>query len=210
MNIYLVRHGETDFNRNKIHQFPTTPLSLKGIDQVKETLKILSLLKITRLYSSNLVRTKQTADIIGKFLDLPVITASELEEIQKPSEIIGKKHNAAEVLIIKKLMRDKYIDENWHFSDEENFLDVKQRVNKFMQFLTNLNESENILIVTHAYIIKMFFALAVLNIDLTPKMYLRFYDNINISNNSLSKLEYSRIKNWKIIFLNSPINSWIE
>ena len=35
MNVYLVRHGETDLNARRVLQPPATPLSERGLEQAR-------------------------------------------------------------------------------------------------------------------------------------------------------------------------------
>lgn len=207
MNVYLIRHGETDLNINKIHQLPDTPLSSNGIQQIKGIAPFLASCNISTIYCSPLKRTKQSADIIADTLGIKIVLSPNLEEIRKPSEIIGKKHNELKVLKIKQVIKENYHNEKWHFSDEENFLDVKERTSIFMKSLTMLDESKNIIIVTHAYVSKMLLALALFNNDLISKTYLEIYDHVKISNASISKLEYSKQKGWQVLFWNWMITS---
>lgn len=79
--IYLVRHGEYE---NPKHLFPGRlsgfPLSARGIMQAERLGKYFHNKHITGLFSSPLLRTKQTAVIIGKNLHLPVIYDDRLLE----------------------------------------------------------------------------------------------------------------------------------
>lgn len=199
MNIYLVRHGETEHNKNKVHQLSSTPLSAHGTQIVKKTAPFFSDLNITTIYSSHLLRARQTADIIANVVEVPVTLSAGLDEIRKPSEIAGRGHHEEEVVKIKLAIRDNFHDEQWHFSDEENFADVKKRTKEFMQSLTILDQSANILIVTHGYVAKMFLALAILHEDLTPHIYLKFYEHTKSSNVSISKFEYSTSDGWQVV-----------
>lgn len=66
MQLYLVRHGQTDWNLNHRFQGQTdVPLNKTGEDQVQKIAQRLSKIKIDAIYSSDLKRTVQTADIIA-------------------------------------------------------------------------------------------------------------------------------------------------
>src|SRR2546428_7511768 len=73
--LYLVRHGETAFNRtNRLRGRSDVPLSAIGVRQVKAAASLLLKRKIKakKIVSSSLVRAKQTAAILGQALRLPV------------------------------------------------------------------------------------------------------------------------------------------
>ena len=62
MRLILVRHGETNENKNKVVQgFLNTTLSKIGIQQAKKVANRLKDEKIDFAYSSDLDRAKQTA-----------------------------------------------------------------------------------------------------------------------------------------------------
>jgi len=67
---YFIRHGETDINAiGGINTFDT-PLNENGKKQVAVSSKELRGLNIKQLYSSDTLRTKQTAEIVNEVADL--------------------------------------------------------------------------------------------------------------------------------------------
>ena len=72
MSILIVRHGETDSNARRVIQTPDIPLSAKGNDQAKSLAQRLSALGITRIISSDYLRTEQTAEHVADTVDLQV------------------------------------------------------------------------------------------------------------------------------------------
>ncbi len=82
MNVYIVRHGETDCNVNNIcYGWYDCPLNEKGITQAKNLGNFLKTKKIDKIISSDLLRARMTADEINKELMLPVEYNSSLREI---------------------------------------------------------------------------------------------------------------------------------
>ena len=73
MKIYLVRHGETDYNKiGRIQGRLPVPLNDNGHKQAQSIAKELKNLSATHLYSSPLTRAKQTAEYISKEIKLPI------------------------------------------------------------------------------------------------------------------------------------------
>ncbi len=80
--ILLVRHGETDWNRSgQIMGARPVPLNQNGIIQAARLALQLTALSAPSLYSSPMVRARQTADILSSTLHVPVIEEVGLSEI---------------------------------------------------------------------------------------------------------------------------------
>ncbi|TSO25861.1 histidine phosphatase family protein [Lactobacillus sp. LL6] len=79
--VYLVRHGETMFNQlNKVQGWCDSPLTVKGIDDLKRTANALAQVHFDNMYSSDLKRAIDTVHLmknanlvskIGKIKKLP-------------------------------------------------------------------------------------------------------------------------------------------
>ncbi|MFT6992712.1 MAG: broad specificity phosphatase PhoE [Paraglaciecola sp.] len=61
MSIYLIRHGQTNGNRDRIVQTPDTPLSELGHQQAKQLAQRFQNIPITNIICSDYLRTQQTA-----------------------------------------------------------------------------------------------------------------------------------------------------
>jgi broad specificity phosphatase PhoE len=80
--ILLVRHGETDWNRSgRIMGARPVPLNQNGITQVARLALQLTALPAPALYSSPLIRARQTADILASTLHLSIVEEPGLTEI---------------------------------------------------------------------------------------------------------------------------------
>lgn len=66
MNLYIVRHGETQLNKEaRIRGWIDVPLSGKGLEQSAQLAELFSDVPIQRIYSSDLQRAMLTAELIG-------------------------------------------------------------------------------------------------------------------------------------------------
>jgi broad specificity phosphatase PhoE len=80
--LILVRHGETDWNRDGIWQgHGDPPLNDAGRRQANELAERLADIEVDALYSSDLRRAYETAEIIGKAKQLEITVDSDLREI---------------------------------------------------------------------------------------------------------------------------------
>ncbi len=75
MKVILIRHGETDYNvESRLIGWRKIPLNQTGIQQVSLLAEILDKhYSISKIYSSDLLRTKQTAEIINEKLNIKEI-----------------------------------------------------------------------------------------------------------------------------------------
>ena len=66
-NLYIFRHGETDFNvANRAHGIIDIPLNKNGIAQAHALAEQLSKVHLDVIYTSKLSRAKQTAQIVAE------------------------------------------------------------------------------------------------------------------------------------------------
>lgn len=82
MRVYLVRHGETEWNSMRKLQGQTDiPLNEYGIELAEITAKELKDIKFDRIFSSPLIRAVQTAEILRGDRDLEIKTDDRMKEI---------------------------------------------------------------------------------------------------------------------------------
>lgn len=89
MNIYFIRHGESQFNKEgKLQGQMDPPLSNKGektasslAKSMKDTF-VSSGKEINAIYSSPLKRAKETADAISRATGAPIVVDANLQEIK--------------------------------------------------------------------------------------------------------------------------------
>ena len=80
MAIYLIRHGETAGNRNRIVQVPETPLSTEGLEQAERLAQRLVDHPIRKILASDLARAHMTAGAISRRLGLEIESDALLQE----------------------------------------------------------------------------------------------------------------------------------
>lgn len=77
----MVRHGETDWNKDNRFQGQTDiPLNAKGLDQALALSPLMNQLQIESVYSSSLVRAFKTAEIATSDLKLSIQKDDRLRE----------------------------------------------------------------------------------------------------------------------------------
>ena len=83
--LYLARHGETDDNREpiRVQGFTDTPLNDRGRRQAAELAERVECLRLRSLWSSDLVRAHETAQIVGSRVGLDVRLDPRLREANR-------------------------------------------------------------------------------------------------------------------------------
>lgn len=100
--IYLVRHGQTEWNIKGLIQGHTdSPLTLEGQKQASSLAKEFKTRKFDAVFSSDLLRAKRTAEIIALEHRLIVETTKALRE-RRFGKLEGRLHE--ELKILKELM----------------------------------------------------------------------------------------------------------
>lgn len=143
---YILRHGEAMSNvKNIVSSWPETfknPLSVTGRRQIKEAAKKLKDKGISLIFASDLLRTKQTAEIVAKSLKLKVKFDTRLREISF-GDLNGRP--AEELLYLGfETKRLKYAKRK-----SENYADVLKRVRSLLKEVEKKHKGKVVLLVSH-------------------------------------------------------------
>ncbi|MEK7642894.1 MAG: class I tRNA ligase family protein [Patescibacteria group bacterium] len=145
---YFVRHGFAKNNQLQIgsntvkgDQLGLTP---RGVKEIKLAAKKLKKAKIDLILSSDLLRTKETTEILARELGVPVLYDEDLREVH-----IGDFNMKPESEI------DAWEERVDRFTtpfpgDGESWDDLKKRAYRFFQRVETLHKHKRIIIVSHA------------------------------------------------------------
>jgi isoleucyl-tRNA synthetase len=146
---FVMRHGEAQQNVNKVVDSDKEGkygLTEKGLAQVHTGAKILKDKNITKIISSPVRRTRETAEVLAKELGLDgasIVYDERLREIEF-GEFEGKSYKEFATYRTEKLT--SYEDP---LPGGESWLAVKQRFGSFIYEVEALYTNENIVIITH-------------------------------------------------------------
>ena len=143
MNIYLVRHGETDWNRaGRLQGHTDIPLNENGRMQIGQVAEVLADIcsDIELILSSPLSRAYESAEIVADRLSY------RKEDIIVEPLLIERCFGIGEGLTIAE--REKYPGDN--YPEMEVFEDLLSRAKSaFEKIVNSFNKVENILVVAH-------------------------------------------------------------
>lgn len=142
-NIYFVRHGKV-YNPTDIWygRLPKFGLDKEGQEQIKQTAVFLAKEKINRIYTSPLLRTKQTADIIKEKLKFSKLYfAKDLLEIK--SSMQGTSFS-----YVANINYNVFAEPGKHIQGET-IEDVSNRMQHFIHTMIKKHPGKNIVAVSH-------------------------------------------------------------
>ena len=196
MNIYFIRHGEDDEKYRG--GWSELPLIQVGIDKANKLGKYLKKnmdkYRLEKIISSDLTRTRMTADIINTYLDLPISIDERLRE-NNNGELAGMLNSEA----IKKYPNCFFgsLGYDERFPGGESPHEFYDRVKKsFYELIEENNNVKNLMIVTHAGVISIIYHI-VTNLEWTNKE-----KSLKISKTSISKLIVDESGNMKFDYIN--------
>lgn len=141
MNIYVVRHGQTDWNKKNVLLGSTDlPLNETGEKQAIELKNKLEGINFQVIFSSDLKRARKTAQIISDDR-IPIIKTNQLQERNYGKMEGTTPENIGMYWDIKKNLTDNAV---------ESLKDFLTRVFSSMDMIIDkTKDADNILIVTH-------------------------------------------------------------
>jgi broad specificity phosphatase PhoE len=179
---FLLRHGQALSNiENVISCWPEKkefPLTEEGRVQIRESAEKLSDKKIDMIFSSDLLRTKQTAEIVAEKL------GSEIKYDERLREYNVGVYNSKSIFEYFKVFNSQLERFHKKAKEGEDYNDIKKRMRSFIEEKEKEFGNKNILVVSHQ--IPIIILLGVVN---------------ELSDEEITKeyLEVDRIKNGEIV-----------
>ena len=141
MSLYFVRHGQTDWNQQgKLQGRSDIPLNAIGIQQAKDTSRLLKDVSIEKIFCSPLTRAMQTAAILQEVTKCDIVYDDRLKD-RCFGDLEGKKMNT-----ITTYLWDFQALPCPHAEAMDAFF---QRVQEFLKEITTDLRTHDYLIVAH-------------------------------------------------------------
>lgn len=153
--IYIVRHGQAEFNLHHIigGTLDPNPLTARGEQQARKLGEEFKNIKIDKVYSSDLLRAQKTAEIIASMKNLPVRINSLLRE-RSWGTLQGKTFDEAKKEYSEAFLKESKIggEEALDFKYVEDMESLRHAVLRFKRFLEMIDRNQTgrtIFVVTH-------------------------------------------------------------
>ncbi|MDF2906341.1 MAG: Phosphoglycerate mutase [Herbinix sp.] len=180
VNLYLVRHGRQNSTLCNVD----VELSETGRLQAGLLGERLQNYNIDALYSSNLIRAKQTAEIINETLGLPHIIREELREISF-GLLTGQSESYIEEHFPDFRAEQRKLMEDIPYPEGENGTSVYERAMPVIQEIVQSGK-KNIVVVTHGGIIRVLLAAL-----FGKNQARRFLFGVSLENTGITQLVYN-------------------
>jgi len=148
-NYFILRHGESLRQIKKISLcWPEKihcPLTKKGIEEVEVSAKKLKNKKIDLIFSSDLLRTKQSTEILAKETGAKIIFDKRLREYNAGTM------NGKDPKLIWEFLEKKQNIISAKPPGGESFIEIKKRTLGFLNDINKKYKEKNLLIVSHEF-----------------------------------------------------------
>lgn len=184
-----------------MHQHGQVPLSETGIKQARFVAKRFRNLPIDVIVTSTYTRAQQTAEAIAHETQKKIEETPLLQELKRPSEIENLSYDDPKAVSIRKLLKDHDHDPLWHYTDEENFFDLRDRAKQFLAFLENRTE-KRIAVVTHEHVIRTITGIMAFGDTFTQDISEHLEKTYKLTHTGITMCERSKEGKWHILTWN--------
>jgi broad specificity phosphatase PhoE len=161
--IYIVRHGQSQSNLYA-QQNPDKPasqfgklgasLTETGKEQARNVAQRLQDVELAAVFSSDLARAEETAEVIAEGRNLKVITNTTIRERYFGDDMSNNKKREIEKALDDLNEKEKFAFR--YFPHGESGYDVINRFKKFLKEIVETYEGKKVLVVNHGYVMRSF------------------------------------------------------
>jgi probable phosphoglycerate mutase len=186
----LVRHGETAWNaEGRVQGQLDIPLSEIGRRQARAVASVLAGEKFAAIYSSDLVRVRQTAQPIADLLKVEVLLDKNLRE-RHYGAFQGLTYADAKERMPQDYARFRDKDPEFAFENGESLKDFDRRARQCVKSLADRHPGASVLVFTHGGVLEMVYRHATRRGLSTPR-------DFEIPNAALNRLEIG-LSAWRV------------
>ena len=184
MKLCMVRHGETAWNaEGRVQGQLDIPLSDTGQAQARALAQALAREEFDVLYSSDLLRVRQTAQPLASLLGKEPILSGELRE-RHYGIFQGMTYAEAKARLPADYARFRNKDPDYDFGSGESLLAFCDRVLRFFDALLEKEQGRRVLVFTHGGVLEVLYRHATRRGLSTPR-------DFEIPNAALNRFEHA-------------------
>jgi len=157
--VYFIRHGQTDWNAQGLIQgHADIPLNATGASQASHLGELLADIPFSAAFSSDLVRARQTAELVLKPRSIPIVASSALRE-RSAGKMEGESTDKFDQIVRsfflseQALVKETYLSSAWH-PELETPYSILKRVMDFLLPQVNHHQEQSILVSTHGGVLR--------------------------------------------------------
>ena len=152
MDVYFIRHGQTDSNVARRHQHQESELNELGKEQIKHIAQKVIRLKPTHLISSTQLRAVQSTRIlIENGLDIIPDTHAAFEELSRSKTMVGQRYFGLSTLRYMWLWF-----KGGEEKDGEDYQMFLNRIKDARRHLESFDNDAKVVVISHAIFINVF------------------------------------------------------
>lgn len=141
--IYFMRHGEVHNPKRILYgRMPGFRLSEYGRESVRLQAENLKKKKISFIYASSMLRTRQSAKILSEELGIKVKISSFLNEVKLIFE-------GMPLVEYKAKIQPSLYDNKYYLKGQESVESITERMRKFLKMIEKRHNGQEILVVSH-------------------------------------------------------------
>ena len=169
MNLYFVRHGESEANTRHIisNRESPFPLTERGRQQAKDLAEKIEGIPFAAIYSSPVLRARETSEILSAGIGIPYQATEALREYN--CGILEEKGDEESWRSHRRYFEDWILRKDYTSKPEEGecFLDIENRFVPFIDELISANShgDRHILLIGHGGLFLLMLPLVLNNID---------------------------------------------
>lgn len=166
MKLYFVRHGESEANTQHIISNRESPFKLteRGRGQVRTLADNLKDIPFTAIFSSPILRARETAEILLQAFHLPYQVTEALREYD--CGVLEEKSDEESWRLHREFYEDWTLRHNYSNKPEggECFVDIQNRFVPFIEFFKKESD-DHVLLIGHGGLFHLMLPLVLANVD---------------------------------------------
>lgn len=200
-HVYFVRHGESESNVDRTYRGKDVELTEAGRAQTAVVAERVFKLGVEAIISSDFIRAKDTATLIGERLGITPEEHPIFGEWLEPAHLIGKSYDHPDAKAMREAIHGSD-DPEYRHSTEENFTEIKDRAIQCLSFL-EWHPASRICVISHLSFSRVLIGVALLGDAYGKAQYTAMFRHLEGNNTGVTHVRFDdEKKRWKLVTWN--------